>query len=40
MCIFGALVEFQGILPTMWTLLAIGSLCWATAIFVVRRTSH
>jgi len=40
MCIFGALVEFPEIPPTMWTLLAIGSLCWATAIVVVRRTSH
>lgn len=40
MCIFGALVEFPGIPPTLWTLLAIGSLCWATAIVVVRRTSH
>ena len=40
MCIFGALVEFSGIPPTMWTLLAIGSLSWATAILVVRRTSH
>jgi hypothetical protein len=40
MCIFGALVEFPGIPPTLWTLLAIGSLCWAMAIVVVRRTSH
>lgn len=40
MCIFGALVEFPGIPPTLWTLLAIGALCWATAIVVVRRTSH
>jgi hypothetical protein len=40
MCIFGALVEFPAIPPTMWTLLAIGSLSWATAMVVVRRTSH
>lgn len=40
MCIFGALVEFPGIPLTLWTLLAIGALCWATAIVVVRRTSH
>ena len=40
MCIFGALVEYPGIPVTMWTLLAIGSLCWATAIVVVRRASH
>jgi len=40
MCIFGALVEFHDITSTLWTLLAIGSLCWATAIVVVRRTSH
>src|ERR1700719_313322 len=40
MCIFGALVQFSGIPPAMWTLLAIGSLSWATAIVVVRHTSH
>jgi hypothetical protein len=40
MCIFGALVEFPAIPPTLWTLLAIGVFCWATAIVVVRRTSH
>jgi hypothetical protein len=40
MCIFGALVEFPGIAPTLWTLLAVGALCWATALVVVRRTSH
>lgn len=40
MCIFGALVEYPAIPATMWTLLAIGSLCWATAIVVVRRASH
>ncbi|HXC77650.1 MAG TPA: hypothetical protein VNU19_11415 [Candidatus Acidoferrum sp.] len=40
MCIFGALVEFPAILPALWTLLALGSLCWATAIVLVRRASH
>jgi len=40
MCIFGALVEFPAILPTMWALLAIGSLSWATAMVLVRRASH
>ena len=40
MCIFGALVEYPGIPSTMWTLLAIGSLSWATAIALVRRASH
>jgi hypothetical protein len=40
MCIFGALVEFAEIPPTMWTLLATGSLFWATAIVGVRKTSH
>jgi hypothetical protein len=40
MCIFGALVEFPGITPTMWALLATGSLAWATAMMVLRRASH
>jgi predicted AlkP superfamily phosphohydrolase/phosphomutase len=40
MCIFGALVEFPAITPTMWTLLAAGALAWATAIVLVRRASH
>lgn len=40
MCIFGALVEFPTISPTMWTLLATGSLLWATAMALVRRASH
>jgi hypothetical protein len=40
MCIFGALVQFPQIMPTLWTLLASGTLFWATAIVVVRRTSH
>jgi hypothetical protein len=40
MCIFGALVEFPSIAPTMWTLLAAGSLSWAAAMVLVRRASH
>jgi hypothetical protein len=40
MCIFGALVEFPVITWTMWTLLAAGSLTWATAMVLVRRASH
>jgi hypothetical protein len=40
MCIFGALVEFPVIASTMWTLLAAGSLSWATAMALVRRASH
>jgi hypothetical protein len=40
MCIFGALVEYPGIPPTMWTLLAVGSLGWTTAIVLVRHASH
>ena len=40
MCIFGALVEFPSIAPTMWTLLALGSLSWAGAMVLVRRASH
>lgn len=40
MCIFGALVEFPSITPTMWTLLALGSLSWAVAMLLVRRASH
>jgi hypothetical protein len=40
MCIFGALVEYPVIAATMWTLLAIGALSWATAMVLVRRASH
>jgi hypothetical protein len=40
MCIFGALVEFPAIPSTMWTLLATGSLSWATAMVLVRHASH
>jgi hypothetical protein len=40
MCIFGALVEFPSIAPTMWSLLALGSLSWAGAMLLVRRASH
>jgi hypothetical protein len=40
MCIFGALVEFPAINPTMWTLLVSGTLLWAAAMVLVRRASH
>ena len=40
MCIFGALVEFPTITSTMWTLLVIGALSWATAMALVRKASH
>jgi hypothetical protein len=40
MCIFGGLVEFPAIPSTLWTLLASGSLLWATAMVLVRRSSH
>ena len=40
MCIFGALVEFSAIPSTMWTLLATGSVSWASAMVLVRRASH
>jgi drug/metabolite transporter (DMT)-like permease len=40
MCIFGALVEFPAITSTMWTLLVIGALTWATAMALVRSASH
>ena len=40
MCVFGALVEFAAIPPTMWTLLASGTLLWAVAMALVRRASH
>jgi hypothetical protein len=40
MCIFGALVEFPAITSTMWTLLVIGALTWATAMALVRKASQ
>ena len=40
MCMFGALVEFPAITSTLWTLLAAGSISWATAMAMVRRASH
>jgi hypothetical protein len=40
MCVFGALVEFAAITPTMWTLLAAGTVLWAAAMALVRRASH
>jgi len=40
MCIFGALVDFPIIAPTMWALVAAGTLAWAGAIVVVGRASQ
>lgn len=40
MCVFGALVEFPTIPPTMWALLLSGTMLWAAAIVLVRRASH
>lgn len=40
MCIFGALVEFPVIVPTMWALVAVGILTWAGAIVLVGRVSR
>src|ERR1700681_1902847 len=39
MCVFGALVEFPTITPTMWALLLSGTVLWAAAIVLVRRAS-
>jgi hypothetical protein len=40
MCIFGALVDFPAVAPTMWALLVVGTLAWASAIAVVGRASR
>lgn len=40
MCIFGALVEFPPIAPTMWALVAVGTVTWAGAIVFVGRASR
>lgn len=40
MCIFGALVDFPVIAPTMWALVGIGTMAWAGAIAVVGRASR
>jgi hypothetical protein len=40
MCIFGALVDFPIIAPTMWALVAAGTLAWGGAIAVVGRASR
>ena len=40
MCIFGALVQFPAIAPTMWTLLATGATLWSVAMAVVRHASQ
>lgn len=40
MCVLGALVELSVITWTLWTLLGIGSLLWAAAMFLVRSGSR
>jgi hypothetical protein len=40
MCIFGALVEFPVIAPTMWALVAVGTAAWAGAMGLVFRASR
>ena len=40
MCIFGALVDFPIIAPTMWALVAVGTVVWAGAIALVGRASR
>ena len=40
MCIFGALVDFPIIAPTMWALVAVGTLAWGGAIAVVGHASR
>jgi len=40
MCIFGALVDFPIIAPTMWALVAVGTVAWAGAIALVGRSSR
>jgi hypothetical protein len=40
MCIFGALIELSLIALAMWTFLIAGSVLWAGAMVLVRRTSR
>ena len=40
MCIFGALVEFPVIVPTMWALVVVGTAAWAGAMGLVGRASR
>ncbi len=40
MCIFGALVDFPVIAPTLWALVAVGTVAWASAIAAVGRASR
>jgi hypothetical protein len=40
MCIFGALVEFRVIAPTMWGLVAVGTAAWVGAMGLVGRASR
>ena len=40
MCLIGALVQFAGIVPAMWFLLAVGTVLWSGGMLVVRQTSR
>lgn len=40
MCLIGALVQFAGITPAMWFLLAGGAVLWSGGMLVVRQTSR
>jgi len=40
MCIIGALVDFPTIAPTMWALVAAGTMTWTGAIAFVGRSSR
>lgn len=40
MCIFGALVQLELILLTMWIFLSTGGLLWVGALVLVRTQSH
>jgi hypothetical protein len=40
MCIIGALVDFPVIAPTMWALVALGTVAWTGAIVLVGRASR
>jgi hypothetical protein len=40
MCIFGALVDFPVIAPTMWALVTVGTAAWAGAMGLVGRASR
>ena len=40
MCLIGALVQFAGVTPAMWFLLAAGTVLWSGGMVVVRQASH